>query len=142
MTGDKPARGSETAPTLDDIAAIAEAALATVPHELLRHTDAIAIGIEELCDEQTERDMGLDSPLELLGLYHGRSLDQRSTFDVVEDVDRITLYRTALLYYWIENGETLEAIVRNVIIHEVGHHFGLSDDDMERLEQAAAGDDV
>ncbi len=133
-----PYPGDKTSPTLDDIATIAEAALDTIPPLLRRHTVDLVIAVRELCDEEIGRDMGLTSPFELLGLYHGRSLDQKSLHDVVQDVDRIYLYRRALLDFWAESGETLEAIVRNVIIHEVGHHFGLSDDDMDALEQSAA----
>jgi predicted Zn-dependent protease with MMP-like domain len=122
-------------PGLDEIAAIAESAIATIPAELAAHTKGLVIAVEEICDEQTERDMELASPFELLGLYHGRSLDQKSALDVVQDVDRIFLYRRAILDFWAETGETLSDIVRNVIIHEIGHHFGLSDDDMEALER-------
>lgn len=130
--------GNKTAPTLDDFATIAEAALDTIPPNLKAHTGDLVIAVLELCDEEVERNMGLASPFELLGLYHGQPLDQKSTHDVVQDVDRIYLYRRAILDFWAESDETLEAIVRNVIIHEVGHHFGLSDDDMEALEESAS----
>lgn len=126
--------GNKSAPSLDDIAAIAEAALATIPAQLAAHTADLVIGVEELCDGQIERQMGLDSPYELLGLYQGRPLDRKSNFDVVQDVDRIFLYRQAVLLFWAESDETLEDIVRNLMIHEIGHHFGLSDEDMEALE--------
>ena len=127
--------GDKNAPSLDDIATIAEAALATIPAQLAAHTTDLVIAVEELCDGQIERQMGLDSPYELLGLYHGRPLDRKSNFDVVQDVDRIFLYRQAVLLFWAESDETLEDIVRNLMIHEIGHHFGLSDEDMEALEE-------
>ncbi len=78
--------------------------------------------------------MELDSPFDLLGLYHGVSLDQKSVSDAPEDVDRIFLYRRPLLDYWCETGEDFEAIIHNTLIHEIGHHFGFSDDDMDHLE--------
>jgi len=126
------------APSLDDIADLAADALTAIPAELLAHTKNIVISVEDLCGPDIEQDMELDSPLDLLGLYQGRPLDQRSILDVADDVDRITLYRQALLFYWMDRDDPLGAIVRNVIIHEIGHHFGLSDDDMEQLEADGA----
>ena len=122
------------APTAADIEALARAALEDIPAELRRRVQGIAILVEDFPDPATERAMGLESSFELLGLYHGVSLDHKSVSDAPEDVDRIFLYRRPLLDYWCETGETLEAIVRNTLIHEIGHHFGLSDDDMEALE--------
>ena len=132
------AREAGAAPTAADIEALARAALEDIPAELRRRVQGIAILVEEFPDQATERAMGLESPFELLGLYHGVSLDHKSVSDAPEDVDRVFLYRRPLLDYWCETGETLEAIVRNTLIHEIGHHFGLSDDDMEALE---SGDD-
>ena len=126
------------APTAADIEALARDALEDIPAALRRRVRGIAILVEEFPDRATERAMGLASPFEILGLYHGVSLDHKSVADAPEDVDRVFLYRRPLLDYWCETGETLEAIVRNTLIHEIGHHFGLSDDDMEVLE---SGDD-
>ncbi len=126
------------APTAADIETLARAALEDIPAELRRRVRGIAILVEEFPDAETEQTMGLESPFELLGLYHGVSLDHKSVGDAPEDVDRVFLYRRPLLDYWCETGETLEAIVRNTLVHEIGHHFGLSDDDMEALE---SGDD-
>ena len=122
------------APTAADIETLARAALEDIPEGLRRRVRGIAILVEDFPDAETEKTMGLESPFELLGLYHGVSLDHKSVADAPEDVDRIFLYRRPLLDYWCETGETLEAIVRNTLIHEIGHHFGLSDDDMEALE--------
>ena len=132
------AREAGAAPTAADIEALARDALEDIPAELRRRVQGIAILVEEFPDQETERAMGLESPFELLGLYHGVSLDHKSVIDAPEDVDRVFLYRRPLLDYWCETGETLEAIVRNTLVHEIGHHFGLSDDDMEALE---SGDD-
>ena len=121
-------------PSAADIHAIAKAALDGIPSGLRRHLRDVVILIEEFPDAEIEAEMGLESPFDLLGLYHGVSLDQKSVGDAPEDVDRIFLYRRPLLDYWCETGEDFEAIIRNTLIHEVGHHFGFSDDDMERLE--------
>ena len=132
------ASNASAAPTAADIEALARGALESIPADLRRRVRGIAILVEEFPDAATEQAMGLESPFELLGLYHGVSLDQKSVSDAPEDVDRVFLYRRPLLDYWCETGETLEAIVRNTLVHEIGHHFGLSDDDMEALE---SGDD-
>ena len=121
-------------PSLDDLEAIGREALATIPRELRRHVRNVVIRVEEFPDEETEAEMGLESPFDLLGLYRGVSLHRKSTLATPQDVDMIFLYRRPILDYWCETGEDLSALVRNVLIHEIGHHFGLSDDDMERLE--------
>ena len=124
-------------PSLVDLDAVARQAFDHIPEELRRHVRDVVLRVEEFPDEETERDMGLESPFDLLGLYRGVSLDRRSVSDVPEDVDMIFLYRRPLLDYWCESGEDLSHVVRHVLIHEIGHHFGLSDEDMERLEAEA-----
>ena len=122
------------APGLAEVEAMARAALRTIPDELRRHTGDVIIRVDDFPDAETEREMGLESPFELLGLYRGVSLDQKSVTDQPADVDMIFLYRRGLLDYWCETGAALADIVRNVLIHEIGHHFGLSDADMARIE--------
>jgi predicted Zn-dependent protease with MMP-like domain len=78
--------------------------------------------------------MELESPFDLLGLYRGVSLDNKSVMATPSDLDMIYLYRRPLLDYWCESGEDLAHLVRHVLIHEIGHHFGFSDDDMEAIE--------
>jgi predicted Zn-dependent protease with MMP-like domain len=126
-----------TPPSAADIVEIARAALTDIPEELRRHVGGVAILVEEFPDDDTEEEMGLESPFDLLGLYQGVSLDRKSVSDAPDDLDRIFLYRRPLLDYWCETGESLEAIVRNTLIHEIGHHFGFSDEDMERFESEA-----
>lgn len=127
-------------PTLDDIAAIGREELAAIPDELRRHVAGVPIRVEEFPDEQTEVDMELESPFDLLGLYRGVSIDRKSVLDPGGHMDMIFLYRRPLLDYWCETGEDLRAVVRHVLIHEIGHHFGLSDDDMDRVEGEAEED--
>ncbi len=126
-------------PSAADIEAIARAALAEIPEELRRHARDVVILVEEFPDEDVEREMGLESPFDLLGLYQGVSLDRKGVSDAPDDLDRVFLYRRPLLDYWCETGESLEALVRNTLIHEIGHHFGFSDDDMDRLERGGDG---
>jgi len=124
-----------TAPTIADIEALAHEALKTIPDELRRHVKDVVVVVEEFCDEETEKEMELASPFDLLGLYRGTSLRHKSVHDVRQDVDMIHLYRRPLIDYWAENDVAFYDLVRNTIIHEVGHHFGLNDDDMEKLER-------
>ncbi len=123
-------------PSLDDIETIGRHAFGTIPLELRRFVDGVIIRVDEFPSEAVEGDLELESPFDLLGLYQGVSLDRKSVSDTPSDVDMIFLYRRPILDYWCETGEDLERIVRHVLIHEIGHHFGLSDDDMERIEEA------
>lgn len=122
-------------PSLADIEEIAHRAYATIPMELRLRVRDVVIRIEEFPDEETEDEMGLESPYDLLGLYRGVSLDRQSLTDTRAEIDMIFLYRSPILDYWCESGEDLTHIVRHVLIHEIGHHFGFSDDDMERIEE-------
>ena len=125
------------APTLEDLEAIAEAAYAGIPRELTRHVDNVVIRVVDFPDEETMEEMGCETEFDLLGLYRGVDLSRKSTLDVVPNIDMIFLYRGLLLDYWCETGEDLTHLVRHVLIYEIGHHFGLSDDDMERIEATA-----
>jgi predicted Zn-dependent protease with MMP-like domain len=121
-------------PSLADIEALAERALAAIPPELKQHLGPVVIRVEEFPDRETERQMGLESPFDLLGLYRGVALPHKSVGDPLPQIDMVFLYRRPILDYWCETGEYLEHIVRHVLIHEIGHHFGFSDADMERIE--------
>lgn len=123
-----------TPPTLDDIEAMARWALATIPFDLRRHTTNLVIRVEDFVDADTEDEMELESPYELLGLYRGVSLNDKSISISSQDLDMVFLYRRPILDYWCETGEDLAHLVRHVLIHEIGHHFGMSDEDMEFIE--------
>lgn len=123
-----------TPPSLDDIARLGEAALKDIPEDLRQHAQGVVLRVDEFPDDETIDDMDLEGPFDLLGLYRGRPLPDQSVSDVAQSVDMIFLYRRPILDFWCESEEELADIVRNVLIHEIGHHFGLSDDDMERLE--------
>jgi predicted Zn-dependent protease with MMP-like domain len=121
-------------PSLAEIEELAERALATIPRRLKRHLGHVVIRVEEFPDEETEAAMGLDSPFDILGLYRGVALPHKSVSDPQPDMDIIFLYRRPILDFWCESGEELAHLVRHVLIHEIGHHFGFSDEDMERIE--------
>ena len=121
-------------PSLGDLEALAERALATIPTELKRHMGRVVIRVVEFPDEETEAEMELESPFDILGLYRGVALPRQSVMDPRAEPELIFLYRRPILDYWCETGEDLYAVVRHVLIHEIGHHFGFSDEDMERIE--------
>ena len=123
-----------TPPTLADLEAAAREAFAGVPDELRRFVGNVVIRVEDFPDDETLEDMDCESPFDLLGLYSGVDLTQKSVADVPQSLDMIFLYRRPILDYWCETGEDLTHVVRHVLIHEIGHHFGLSDDDMEHIE--------
>ena len=123
-------------PSASDIELIADREYNRIPAALRGKVDPVMIQVVEFPSDEVREEMELESPYDLLGLYQGVSLDQSGVHDVREDIDMIFLYRRPLLDYWIETGDSLEAVVRHVLIHEIGHHFGLSDEDMERIEEA------
>ena len=125
------------APSADEIEAMARDALAALPDEFRAHLGDIVFAVEEFADEETLAALGIDHPLDLSGLYHGRPLGEKSSMETGAMPDRIVLYRRAILEEWIETGVQLDDLVRHVLVHEVGHHFGLSDGDMHRLEDEA-----
>ena len=130
--------GPLTAPDVATIEVYARAALAALPEPFARHLGTVVLLVEELADEETLAALGIEDPFELTGLYHGRPLGEKSSLDSGALPDRIHLYRRAILDEWIETGVALDALVAHVLVHEVGHHFGLSDDDMHALEDAVA----
>jgi predicted Zn-dependent protease with MMP-like domain len=121
-------------PSIDDIAGMAERAFAAIPARLARHVEGVGISVEETADDDTLAELGLDSPWDLSGLYRGTPLPARSVEDVARPPDLIFLYREAILLEWIETGEDLFRLVRNVLIHEIAHHFGFSDAGIAALE--------
>jgi len=123
-------------PSPADIEAMARQVLAAIPPEFKDQLGDVVIKVEEFPDEDTEREMGLDSPFDLLGLYRGVAVPHKSVNDPRPYIDMIFLYRRPILDYWCDSDEDLAQIVRHVLIHEIGHHFGFSDDDMDRIERS------
>ena len=116
---------------------LAHAAFARIPEPFAPHLTGVRVTVEEFADEETLQALGLEDAWDLTGLYHGRSMDQESIWSSGEMPPVITLYRQPLLAEWCETGVTLEDLVMHVVIHEVGHHFGLSDEEMHALEASA-----
>ncbi|MDP3782047.1 MAG: metallopeptidase family protein [Sphingopyxis sp.] len=132
-----PAGWSGTAPDADAMFAMAEVALDTMPAVFLPHLQGVVIVIEEFADDEVLKSLDIEHPYDLTGLYEGRPLTERSIGESGGMPDRVTLYRIPILVEWIETGERLDRLVRHVLIHEIGHHFGFSDDDMHTLEDMA-----
>ena len=127
---------SGEAPDADTIEAICRATIARLPTQFAEHLGDIVFAVEDYADAETLAALGIEHPLDLSGLYHGRPLGEKSSMDVAPMPDRIVLYRRAILEEWIETGLRLDDLVAHVTIHEIGHHFGLSDDDMHALEDS------
>jgi len=125
------------APDADAIEVLARAAIGRLPAAFRAYLGDVVLRVEDFADDETLGALGIESPFELSGLYRGRPVGMKSIDDSGTLPDMIFLYRRALLDEWVESGETLEALVTHVLVHEVGHHFGLSDDDMHALEAAA-----
>jgi predicted Zn-dependent protease with MMP-like domain len=126
-----------TAPEIPEFEDLAEAAWARLPEAFRARAGDLLIRIEEYPTDEVLDSLGIEDPLDLLGLYHGVSLDKKSFSDLPQQPDMVFLYRRPLLDEWAESGETLGDLITHVLVHEVGHHFGFSDDDMERIEAAA-----
>ena len=126
------------APSLDEIEALARAALARLPEPFAGHLGEVVLRVEEFADDETLAALGIDDPFELTGLYEGLPVGDKRSDHSGALPDRIRLFRSPILDEWIERGdETLEHLVSHVLIHEVGHHFGLSDEAMHALEDEA-----
>ena len=129
-------RRFRSAPSADDIEAIARRALTALPEPFASHLDNVVLRIEEFADDDTLETMGIGDPFDLTGIYEGIPLTERSVEQSGTLPERIRLFRRSLLDEWAGSDDTLEHLIAHVLIHEVGHHFGLSDDDMHALEDA------
>jgi predicted Zn-dependent protease with MMP-like domain len=125
------------APDAAAFEALAHAAFARIPEPFAQHLAGIRVTIEEFADDETLDALGIEDAWELTGLYHGRSMDRESIWSSGEMPPVITLYRQPLLAEWCETGVSLQDLVTHVVVHEVGHHFGLSDEQMHALEHGA-----
>jgi predicted Zn-dependent protease with MMP-like domain len=125
------------APSPEAFEALAHAAFTRIPEPFAHHLDGIRVVVEEFADEETLSALGLDDAWNLSGVYHGRSMDKESIWNSGEMRPVIKLYRQPILAEWCESDVALEDLVAHVVVHEVGHHFGLSDEDMHAIEAAA-----
>jgi predicted Zn-dependent protease with MMP-like domain len=123
------------APSLQDLEQLAAACFSDLPQEFRDLVDDIIFTVEEVPDQETIRRLGLRTELALLGLFRGANLAARTANRATFLPTMITLYRRPILNYWMHHNETLESIVRHVLVHEIGHHFGLSDAAMHAIEE-------
>lgn len=121
-------------PSLIQMESIALEAFANLPEEFRTLCGDMVIKMADFPDESVIEDLGLDSPFDILGLFEGNGLGERFTLKPTEGPNQLTLFRRAILDYWAENDEMLGDIITHVLINEIGNHFGLSDDDMDSLE--------
>lgn len=121
-------------PSLDDIETLARAAWAALPPAFRAMAGDIVFRIEDFADDETLDAMGIDNPFELTGLYAGVDLTRQSISDPTPSIPMVFLYRRAILDEWIERGDVaLADLVAHVLVHEIGHHFGLDDDQIDAL---------
>jgi predicted Zn-dependent protease with MMP-like domain len=125
------------APDAAAIERLAEAAIARLPETFRTHLEDVVLRIEEFADEDVLKELGIEDPFDLSGLYSGRPVGEQSSMLSGELPAMIHLYRRPLLDEWVETGVSLEELVTHVIVHEVGHHFGFSDEDMHEIERSS-----
>jgi predicted Zn-dependent protease with MMP-like domain len=129
--------GARFSPSLAEMEALVINAFAHLPEEFRKLCGDILIRVEDFPEEEITEDLALESEFDLLGLFEGRPVGDLLMPQTGEQANRVTLFRRPILDYWAENEETLGEIVTHVLVHEIGHHFGLSDADMERIEMDA-----
>ena len=125
------------APSLDEFEVIAAEAFGRLPRHFREKCEGVVIRVEDYATDEVLDGMGIASELDLMGLFQGVGLPFRSDSAPVQMPNMIFLYRVPILLYWAEHDETLGHVIAHVLVHEIGHHFGLSDDDMHEIERAA-----
>lgn len=125
------------APSLSDFEALANAAWERLPGEFRRAAADVVIRVEDFASDEVLDSMGIQDPFELTGLYQGVDMTRKSVSDMTQGPDMVFLYRRPLLDEWSEGDLKLGDLIAHVLIHEIGHHFGLSDEDMARIEEEA-----
>jgi len=124
-------------PSVEELDSIAREAFAAIPKALRVHAKDVVIRVQDFPDDEVLDDLDCESAFDLLGLYQGVDLTRKSVSDSPQQPDMVYLYRRPILDYWCDSEEDLAHVIRHVLIHEIGHHFGYSDDDMEAIEEAA-----
>jgi predicted Zn-dependent protease with MMP-like domain len=129
----------QSAPTLADIEALADAAFATLPDRFTRLCEGVVIRVDDFPDEDALDEMECETEFDLLGLFRGRGLvEGEHLAQTGAEPNMVWLYRRPILDFWAEGEDTLGEIVTHVLVHEIGHHFGLSDEEMQEIESSAS----
>ena len=133
-----PASLDQVAPSLDDFARLARAAFDALPEPFRKAAGEVVFRIDDFADERTLEDLGIEDPFELTGLYHGVDIGRRDSLGPAAEPSRVFLYRRPILDEWCERGDVgLDEMIAHVLIHEIGHHFGLDDDQIHAIEEGA-----
>ncbi|MCK7472881.1 MAG: metallopeptidase family protein [Rhodopseudomonas palustris] len=127
-------------PSLAELEQMAHEMFAGLPDDFRALCEGLIIRVDDFPTEEVMNEIGAETEFDLLGLFQGVGLPQQSHDDIARLPNMIWLYRRPILDYWAENDETLGHVVRHVLVHEIGHHFGLSDEDMEAIEAEAEED--
>ncbi len=125
------------APSLDEFEALAREAFSRLPENFRALCEGVVIRVTDFPTDEVLDDLGAETEFDLLGLFQGVGLPFRSESAPAQMPNMVWLYRRPILDYWAEHDETLGAIITHVLVHEIGHHFGLSDADMEAIESTA-----
>lgn len=125
------------APSLAQFEELAAEAWERLPSEFRALCGNLVIRVEDFATDEVLDELGIEDAFDLMGLYQGVSLDKKSVLDVPREPDMVFLYRRAILDYWADSEDSLGHVVTHVLVHEIGHHFGFSDDDMEHIESLA-----
>jgi predicted Zn-dependent protease with MMP-like domain len=125
------------APSLVELEVLAETAFQRLPQQFRALCDGLVIRVEDFPTDDVLDELGAQTEFDLLGLFQGVGLPFRSESAPTQMPNMVWLYRRPILDYWAEHDETLGAIISHVLVHEIGHHFGLSDDDMAAIEEVA-----
>lgn len=125
------------APSLAEFEALAHEAFSRLPEPFRARCEGVVIRAEDYATEDVLDELGIETELDLMGLFQGVGLPFQSGSDPAQMPNMVWLYRVPMLLYWAEHEETLGHVITHVLVHEIGHHFGLSDDDMEELERTA-----
>ncbi|MFV0297131.1 MAG: metallopeptidase family protein [Hyphomicrobiaceae bacterium] len=127
------------APSLADFERLAAEAWEKLPSEFRNLCRDVVVRVEDFADDDVLEELGIEDAFELMGLYKGISLDRKGADTQAIEPDMVFLYRRSILDYWADSDEALGHLVAHVLIHEIGHHFGLSDEDMEQIEDDTLG---
>lgn len=137
MVSKEPKWAHTRAPTLKEFEELAADAWRQIPAEFRALAKDVLIRVEDFAADDVLDSLGIESEFDLMGVYQGVSLERKSVMDIPREPDTVVLFRRPILDYWADGEETLGALVTHVLIHEIGHHFGLSDADMESIEAKA-----